>query len=101
MRVKAGRMVRPYPVYAGYGMVDTRSINITLGDPTVILFKKQKTAYIVYSPLSTETAEKTAENYRQQGFVVFLVNGASDDRAEKLHNWAVKTYTRLCSLSHF
>jgi len=101
-RVKIGRMVRPYPVYAGYGMVDTRTLNIDFGDPTVILFKKQRTAYIIYSPYATETAQSLAQSFRQQGFTVTLVNGASDpERADKLHRWAVKTYSHLCSISSF
>ena len=98
---KIGRMVRPYPVYAGYGLVDTRTLNIKFGDPTVIVFKKQKIVYIVCSPYATETAQSLAQSFRQQGYDVFLINGASDpERADKLHRWAVKTYSHLCSISN-
>ena len=99
VRVKTGKMVRPYPTYVGYGVVDTRALNIKFGDPTTIIFKKQRTAYVIYSPLATETASRLAEVYRQQGYSVTLINGASDPRAEKLQKWAVKVYSHLCSIS--
>jgi hypothetical protein len=92
-------MARPYPVYAGYGMLDTRTLNINFGDPTVILFKKQRTAYIIYSVYATETAQQLSQSLYEQGFDVFLVNGASDpERASKLKRWAIKTYSHLCSI---
>jgi hypothetical protein len=97
-RVRAGKMVRPYPAYAGYSMVDTRTLSITLGDPLTIVFKKQRTAYVVYSPYSSETAQKIAQSLREQGISVSLVNGASDPRADDLQNWAVKVYSHLCSI---
>ena len=100
-RRKVGKMVRPYPVYAKYGMAETRSINIKLGDPTVILFKKNRTACVIYSPLATETANSIAQTLCGEGFSVSLINGASDSRADKLQRWAVKTYSHLCAISHF
>jgi len=94
---KVGKMVRPY-MYAKYGVAETRSINIKLGDPTVILFKKHKTAYIIYSPLAVETANSVAQLLKEQGYSVSLVNS---QRADKLQRWAVKTYSHLCAISHF
>jgi deoxyxylulose-5-phosphate synthase len=98
-KAKTGKMVRPYPVYAGYGVLDTRTLNIELGDPSIIVFKKQRTAYIIYSPYATETASSVAQSLREQGISVTLVNGASDPRADKLQKWAVKVYSHLCSIS--
>ena len=100
VRRKVGKMVRPYPTYVGYGIVDTRNLTIKLGDPTVILFKKQKTAYIIYSPYASETVQRLAEAYREQNYSVSLINGASDPaRADVLQKWAVKVYSHLCSIS--
>ena len=101
VRRKIGRIVQPYPVYAKYGILDTRALNIQFGDPTVILFKKTKIAYVLYSPYSTETAHRLAEAYREQGYDVFLINGASDvDRADRLKRWVLKTYSHMCIVSH-
>jgi hypothetical protein len=97
---KIHRMARPYPIYAKYGAVDTRVLNINFGDPTVILFKKLKTAYIIYSPLATETAQRLLQLLYEQGYDVTMVNGASDsETANKLKRWAIKTYSHLCSIS--
>jgi len=101
VRMRVGKMVRSYPVYAKHGILDTRALNIQFGDPMVILFKKHRTAYIVYSPYATETAGRLAEFYRQQNYSVSLINSASDSRADKLQRWAVKTYSHLCTISHF
>jgi len=103
VRRKVGKMVRPHMyIYARNGIVDTRTLNIKLGDPAIIVFKKQKTAYIIYSPYSSETAERVAELYRQQNYSVTLINGASDvDRADRLKRWALKTYSHMCIVSHF
>ena len=101
VRRKVGKMVRPYPTYVGYGIVDTRNLTIKLGDPTVILFKRTKIAYVLYSPYAGETAYRLAEAYRGQGYDVFLINGASDvDRADRLQRWALKTYSHMCIVSH-
>jgi hypothetical protein len=96
---KMHKMVKPYPVYAGYGIVDTRALNIEFGDPTTIIFKKQRTAYVLYSPLATETANSVAQSLYEQGYDVTMVNGASDpEKASKLKRWAIKTYSHLCSI---
>jgi hypothetical protein len=98
-RVKIGKMVQRYPIYAGYGLVDSRALNIKLGDPTIIIFKKQRIAYVIYSSLATETANSVTQSFRQQGYDVTMVNGASDsERADKLRRWAIKTYSHLCSI---
>ena len=98
VRRKVGKMVHPH-IYAKYGVAETRSINIKLGDPTIIVLKKQKTAYIIYSPYAGETAQSISHSLREQGYDVFLING-SDARADKLQRWAVKTYSHLCTISH-
>jgi len=101
VRVRVGKMVRPYPIYVKHGILDTRALNIQLGDPIIVVFKKQKTVYIIYSPYATETAGRLAELYRQQNYSVTMINGASQPaRADKLQRWAVKTYSHLCTISH-
>jgi hypothetical protein len=99
-KARIGKMVKPVRIYARWGMVFTKRLHIKLGDPTTIEFRNKKTVYIIYSPYSNLTAEGLAEVYRQQGYNVFLVNGASQpSRADKLKNWAVKVYSHLCSIS--
>lgn len=97
-KAKTGKMVKPVKIYARWGMVYTKRLHIKLGDPMVIEFRNKKTAYIVYSPLATLTASSLAEVYRQQGYSVNLINGASDPRADELQKWAFKVYSHLCSI---
>jgi hypothetical protein len=99
-KAKTGKMVKPSRIYARWGAAFTRRLYVKLGDPMVIEFRNKKIAYIVYSPLATLTASGLAEVYRQQGYDVCLVNGASQPaKADKLQKWAVKTYSHLCSIS--
>jgi len=97
-RVNVGRVVRQYPMYARYGVVDTRALGIKLGDPSVIIFKKRGVAYVIYSPYTTETAQSLSQLLSEH-YSVTMVNGASDPRADELQRWAIKVYSHLSSLN--